>query len=213
VIPPGLAHAIHVRVMRGACSARTPTRFSCTSSVAVVKIPIVDEAAFWSVIDQFDWDKAGDDSAVLRPALNALSSMPPEDIAAFEQILAAKLYALDTREHARWCYLGQSDPDNGDDYISSDDFLYSRCVIVANGRKFFEEVVSDPSKFPRAMEFESLLFLARRAYELRTGQPMDVVHNLSWESFSNADGWRPTSRTSPGRYTGANIPPLNRRPT
>lgn len=94
----------------------------------------MDEAAFWSIIDQFDWDNTGDDGAVLRPALNALSSMSPEDIAAFEQILAAKLYALDTREHARWRYRGQSDPDNGADYISSDDFLYSRCVIVANGR-------------------------------------------------------------------------------
>ena len=173
----------------------------------------MDEATFWLVIDQFDWDKTGDDDAVLRPALSTLSSMPPEDIAAFEQILAAKLYDLDTREHARWCYCGQSDPDNGDDYISSDDFLYSRCVVVANGREFFEAVLADPSKFPAEMEFESLLSLAGHAYEQRTGQPLDVEHDLSWESFSNTDGWRPTSRTIPGRYTGANVPLLNRRPT
>jgi len=70
--------------------------------------------------------------------------MPPKDIAAFEGILAAKLYALDTREQARWCYRGQSDPDN-DDYISSGGFLYSRCVVVANGREFFEHVLADPS--------------------------------------------------------------------
>jgi hypothetical protein len=173
----------------------------------------MDEAAFWSIIDQFDWDNTGDDGAVLRPALNALSSMSPEVIAAFEQILAAKLYALDTREHARWRYRGQSDPDNGDDYVSSDDFLYSRCVIVANGRKFFEDVLADPSKFPAEMEFESLLYLAKQAYELRTGQSLDIEHNLSWESFSNADGWMPTSRTTPGRYTGTHVPPLNRRPS
>jgi Protein of unknown function (DUF4240) len=127
---------------------------------------------------------------VLRPALSTLSSMPPEDIAAFEQILAAKLYALDTREHARWCYRRQSDPDNGDDYISSDDFLYSRCVVVANGREFFGDVLADPSKFPAEMEFESLLSLAGHAYEQRTGQPLEVGHDLSWESFSNTDGWR-----------------------
>jgi len=145
--------------------------------------------------------------------MRTLSTMLPADIAAFEQILATKLYALDTREHARWCYRGQSDPDNGDDYISSDDFLYSRCVVVANGRGFFEDVLADPSKFPAAMEFESLLYLARHAYRQRTGHPLDVEHGVSWESFSNTDGWRPTSRTTQGRYTGASIPPLNRRPT
>lgn len=121
--------------------------------------------------------------------------------------------AAPAREHARWCYRGQSDPDNGDDYISSDGFLYSRCVVVANGREFFEDVLADPPKFPAEMWFESLLYLARHAYEQRTGQPLDAGHELSWESFSNTDGWRPTSRTTPGRYIGANVPPLNRRPT
>jgi hypothetical protein len=186
---------------------------SCTSPAAAATITLVDDATFWSVIGQFDWDKTGDDNAVLRPALSTLSGMPPAEIAAFEQILAARLYALDTREHARWCYSGQSDPDNGDDYISSDDFLYSRCVVVANGRAFFEDVLADPSKFPAGDEVRVTALPGRYAYGQRTGQPLDAGHDLSWESFSNTDGWRPTSRTTPGRYTGASVPPFNRRPT
>ena len=172
----------------------------------------MDEIRFWAVIASFDWERTGDDEAVLAPASQMLQGLPAEEIIAFEDLLATKLYALDTREHARWCYQGQADPDDGDDYISADDFLYSRCVVVANGREFYEEVLADPSRFPTGMEFESLLYLASGAYEAQTGVPQDQVTSVSWESFSNTDGWRPTRSTKEGRYTGPEMPPLNRRP-
>ncbi|MER6503067.1 DUF4240 domain-containing protein [Streptomyces sp. NPDC001455] len=172
----------------------------------------MDEAHFWALIASFDWERTGDDDAVLAPASRGLQGLPPQEIVAFEDLLAAKLYALDTREHARWCYRGEADPDNGDDYISADDFLYARCVVVANGREFYEGVLADPSRFPTGMEFESLLYLACNAYEARTGAPHDQLTSVSWESFSNTAGWQPTHSTTGGRYTGPEMPPLNRRP-
>ncbi|WEH12508.1 DUF4240 domain-containing protein [Streptomyces sp. VNUA24] len=172
----------------------------------------MDDVRFWAIIASFDWDQTGDDKAVLAPASHALQRLAPEEIVAFEDLLASKLFALDTREHARWCYRGEADPDNGDHYISADDFLYARCVVVANGREFYEEVLTDPSRFPTGMEFESLLYLAGNAYEALTGAQHNQPTSMSWESFSNSDGWRPGQSTTQGRYTGSGMPPLNRRP-
>lgn len=173
----------------------------------------MDDRRFWGIIARLDWDQAGDDDAVLAPAVAALAALSVEDIYAFDDALAAKLYALDTREVARAVYRGEVDPDDGDDYISADDFLYSRCVVVANGREYYESVLADPSKAPQGMEFESLLSLVHQAYEAKTGEEYDHASPLSYESFSNAEGWRPTAQTKPGSFTGAGIPPGNRRPT
>jgi hypothetical protein len=173
----------------------------------------MDENTFWNVIAKFDWDKTGDDEAVLEPAVSELASLSEEDILAFYDFLAEKLHALDTREHCRHCYVGELDPDDGDDYISADDFLYSRCVVVANGRDFFQEVLADPSQMPRGLEFEALLYLASAAYEKRTGKEFDHVAPVDYESFQNAAGWAPTAQTRPGKYTDEKMPPGNRRPT
>jgi hypothetical protein len=173
----------------------------------------MDEKTFWEIIALFDWDQSGDDDAVMEPACEALAALDEEAIFRFEDILAEKLHALDTREHCRACYAGELDPDDGDDYISADDFLYSRCVVVANGREFFETVLADPSEMPQDMEFESLLSLPAAAYEQKTGDEYDHVTPVSYESFQNTAGWAPTAATRPGRFTGENVPPGNRRPT
>lgn len=173
----------------------------------------MSERVFWKLIAMFDWKKTGDDDAVLSPAVNALSRMTVADIYAFDEILAAKLYALDTREICRGTYRGELDPDDGDDYVSADDFLYARCVIVANGEKFFQKALANPNKVPQEMEFEALMSVARMAYEKKVGKDYDHVTKLSWESFSNKEGWKPTKKTKAGKFTGANVPAMNRRPT
>ena len=58
------------------------------------------EALFWDLI-RFNWKRRGDDDAVLRPVVTALSRMAVEDILAFDDILAKLLFALDTREICR----------------------------------------------------------------------------------------------------------------
>lgn len=173
----------------------------------------MDENTFWDIIELFDWDETGDDDAVLEPAVQALAALDQDAIFTFDNILSEKLHALDTRKHCRACYLGELDPDNGDDYISADDFLYSRCVVVANGRRFYTSVLADPGKMPQDMEFESLLSLPTLAYERKTGEEYEHSTAVSCESFRNSVGWAPTTATRPGKFTGENIPPGNRRPT
>ena len=102
----------------------------------------MNEERFWKIIEQFDWEQEGDDEAVLEPAFNTLVSLGEKEIIEFEEILAKKLYGLDRRDIAKACY-------NGDDkHFSGDDFLYSRCVVVANGKEIFDEVISNPDEMP-----------------------------------------------------------------
>ena len=120
----------------------------------------------------------------------------------FEDVLAKKLHALDTREHCRACYEGELDPDDGDDYVSADGFLYARCVVVANGREFYASVLADPVKMPQAMEFESLLSLPAAAFERKTGKEYEHIPRVSYESFQNSAGWAPTAATRPESLPG-----------
>lgn len=168
---------------------------------------------FWNIIALFDWEQSDDNDAVLEPAIDALASRGIDDIYAFHNLMAEKLHALDTREHCRACYAGELDPDDGDDYISADDFLYQRCVVVANGRKLFEAALRDPMEMPQNLEFESLLYLPGQAYDRKTGEEYDHAAPVSYESFENKLGWAPTPTTKPGKFTGPSIPPGNRRPT
>lgn len=173
----------------------------------------IDEEGFWDILSRLNWKKQGDDEKVLEPALKALSQMSKQDIAQFDVLMAQKLFALDTREHARAVYKGEVDPDDGDQYISADDFLYSRCVMLVNGREAYEAAVKDPTLMPQGSEFEAILYLAREAYQLKTGEELDVDAPVSYESFSNKEGWAPTAATKAGKATDPGIPPLNRRPS
>jgi hypothetical protein len=172
----------------------------------------MDEDGFWDILSRLNWKKQGDDDEVMAPAVKALSQMSVADIELFAVMLAQKLFALDTREHARAVYKGEIDPDDGDQYISADDFLYARCVMIVNGREAYEEAVKDPTRMPQNCEFEAVLSLAQQAHALKTGEELAVVDAVSYESFSNEPGWRPTEKTKPGWTTSDRVPPMNRRP-
>ena len=145
----------------------------------------MDEELFWEILDSLNWKRTGDDEAVLRPAEKRLAALPVEDIFAFEEILAEKLYQLDGEKYAVACYPGK-DPDS----ISGDGFLYDRCSVLTNGREFYEQVVQHPETWPVGFEFESLLFLVHHAYARKTGSE-DYPHitRLCFETGSNAAGW------------------------
>lgn len=145
------------------------------------------EKEFWSIIDLLDWTKTGDDKKVLAPAIKKLATKNKSDIWRFEERLAFLLHQIDTRHHAS--HIGKDAYDAKTDYVSADGFLYARCVVAANGRKFYERVLNDPSKMPKDMEFESLLSLAREAFELKTGEEFDYLAGCSYETFSNPAGW------------------------
>ena len=135
-----------------------------------------------------------------------------EDIERFEASMTKKLFALDTREHAHAVYKGEIDPDDGDQYISADHFLYSRCVMLVSGRDAYEAAVTNPTLMPQGCEFEAVLSISQQAHQIKTGEELDATTPESYESFSNEAGWQPTAKTKKGWTSSANVPPGNRRP-
>ncbi len=113
--------------------------------------------------------------------------MSIEEIQQFDDILASKLFALDTKAHA--AEIGEGAYREGE-LFSADMFLYARCAVVANGRDVFEAVIGDPSSFPKDLEFESLLYVAAAAYEKKTGDDYTHSPKPSYETYSNREGWR-----------------------
>jgi len=148
----------------------------------------MDDATFWSLIDRFDWSKEEDDD-IIEPAVMALALLPDSQIAEFQQILARKLYALDGRawaqESGELIWFG--DPDR----VAVDGFLYARCLVVANGREFYEAVLADPTTMPKDADFEAILMVGSDAYDRKTGLTWDELDetDVSYETFSNEAGW------------------------
>lgn len=148
----------------------------------------MDEMEFWRIIALFNWKRTGNDDAVLKPAVKELAKHSIEEISAFEEILSQKLYALDTMAHAR--NIGEDSYVDDSEHFSVDAFLYARCCVVANGKAFYEGVLSEPTQFPHDIEFEALLGLADAAYEAKTGNESDGFQtSVSYETFSNRAGW------------------------
>jgi hypothetical protein len=154
----------------------------------------MDNAQFWRIIGLFDWEHEGDDEAVIAPAVDALSEASLDDIAAFEELLGRKLYALDTLAHAS--NVGEDAYVNKDEHFSVDSFLYARCCVVANGPVFYDTVLNNPAEFPKDVEFEALLGLASAAYERKTGEETEGFDtSVSYETFSNHAGWEAAPAT------------------
>ena len=146
---------------------------------------VMSEDAFWRTIELLDWD-AEDDEDIIEPAVQYLASLTPEEIAGFHRVLCAKLHALDREEFAR--EIGQFSYGSTEGF-SPDHFLDARCVVAANGQAFYEEVLSDPGKMPKDMEFEALLTIAEKAYRRKTGRMPLFVGAKGIETFSNRSGW------------------------
>lgn len=146
----------------------------------------MDDRRFWDLIDLLDWSKTGDDDAVLAPLVKQLSSMSEDEIYAFDDALAAKLHALDGEAYAR--EIGDDAYEDGK-HFSVDAFLYARCCVVVNGQAEFEKVLAEPTRMPKNMEFEAILYAAQRAFQEKTGKKYTHVPTPDYETYSNAKGW------------------------
>lgn len=152
----------------------------------------MDEQEFWSIIEMFDWSETGDDDAVMEKAVEYLSEKSDEDINQFYEILARLLYEIDGLAWAE--NMGDAPIIDGDPYYSPDAFLYARCCVVANGEATYGEVKENPEQMPKDMEFESLLYLADKAWERKHGEESDYEEffcetEYDFESFSNEEQW------------------------
>ena len=149
----------------------------------------MNEAIFWELVGQLDWAHSGDDGLVVEPIVARLAELCQEEIEDFQETLAVKLHMIDGRA---WASQSGSDIWWGEpDGLSADGFLYARCVVVANGKAFFEKVLTSPEMMPKDMEFEALLSVAATARDRRLGIQGQIDTDVSYETFSNADGWRP----------------------
>lgn len=145
------------------------------------------EAIFWMLIGMLDWSKAGNALQVIEPVIIELVKKNKSDIIKFEEILAQKLYDLDTNPHAKQIGIEGFKKNK---YFSGDWFLYSRCVVVANGKDLYNNVLMNPKKFPKNSEFESLLSIGREAYQRKTGMEYNEITKVSYETYSNKAGWK-----------------------
>lgn len=145
------------------------------------------EVVFWTLLSLLNWDQTGDDIAVIEPVVSALSEKSTEEIFAFEELLAQKLYALDTLVHAK--EIGEDAYKVGQ-HFSVDGFLYARCVVVANGSEVYSHILKNPKDFPKDMEFEALLSIGPIAYERKTGKEYGHVTKTSYETFANESAWQ-----------------------
>jgi hypothetical protein len=141
------------------------------------------ESRFWSLLDALDWRRQGNDEKIIEPVVRALATASVREIKGFEERMAYCLFKLDTRKHARRMTKRASD------YLSPDDFLYTRCVCLVNGKKYYEDVLANPKRLPTDLEFESLLGIAALAYERKTGHEFEYETGCSYESFSNVRAW------------------------
>ncbi len=155
------------------------------------------EERFWELISMLDWSKTGNDDAVIEPVVNALANSSVRHIYEFEDILSEKLYQLDGIEYAR--NTGDNAYMSEDDFFSVDGFLYDRCCVVANGKAFFEQVLKDPAKMPKEMDFEPLLNIASKAYKRKTGKEFKYFPAFNYETFSNKEGWQKKQARKNGR--------------
>ena len=156
----------------------------------------MDDDVFWEIISLFNWAKTGDDDAVLRPAVRRLASMPVEDIYKFADILSEKLFLLDGSAYAS--NIGEESYTGKDEYFSVDYFLCVRCCVVANGKEYFDLVLANPTKMPKDMDFEALLYLPDIAFNKKTkSEDYDYEPKFNFETFSNVDGWSANDKEKP----------------
>lgn len=144
------------------------------------------EADFWKAINMLDWEQEGDDEKVTEALINFLSEAPIGHIYRFSDLLSEKLWQLDTYAHAK---VFLDDPDE-EGLLSVDDFLYTRCAVVANGQDYYEKVLHKPHLMPSDLTFEPLLYIALKAYKRKTGKNFSPISAYNYETYSNKKGWQ-----------------------
>ena len=90
-----------------------------------------------------------------------------------------------TKKHAQ---VFLDDPEEG--YLSVDDFLYTRCAVVVNGKDFYQNVLNNPLEMPKDLTFEPLLYMTLHAYKRKTGKEFMFVPAHNYETYSNKEGWK-----------------------
>lgn len=144
------------------------------------------EEQFWELIEKLDWEKTGDNEAVIEPLVAYMSTLSKEIIQKFDDILSEKLYLLDGKKYAQ--HIGEKAYGKGE-YFSVDAFLYARCCVVANGKDYYYQVLEQPSEMPKNLTFSPLLRVASEAWKRKTEEKYQYVPSHIYETFANSAAW------------------------
>lgn len=118
-----------------------------------------------------------------------MSKQSEADICNFQDVLSEKLFHLDKKVFAQ--KIGKNSW-IAEQPFSSDNFLYARACVVANGKIFYEKILKQSELMPKNYTFEALFDIASMAYEMKTGKSFNYVSPISYETFSNPKGWEQT---------------------
>ncbi len=100
--------------------------------------------------------------------------------------MAELLHTLDTYEIASKC---MEDPAR----FSSDEFLYTRCVALINGRPYYNAILKGKKSLPKDSDYEDLLYVPMKAWARAHNESPDKyphIPAISYEPFSNKEGWK-----------------------
>lgn len=140
---------------------------------------------FFHITDAYlDWDKKGDDEAVLEPLIAFLAKWGDDIIFAFEDKMAEILYSLDRRKFANHIFKGKP--------FSAEEFLHTRCVALVNGKQYYSDIISGSIRMVGGLEFEAVLYAPVFAWarcHLRAPEAYPHVPPFSYESMSNKEAW------------------------
>ena len=101
-------------------------------------------ADFWTLIDTLGGEAS---EASCRRLAEELGRRPVADIIGFAERHAEALYRLDQEKFGSLPVADLTDRDGSPFPQSADQFLYTRCAVVAAGRAVWEHVFFDVDKF------------------------------------------------------------------
>lgn len=142
---------------------------------------MMKEEEFWPLMEKIDWGEKRPEKD-LDTLLKKLASFPINKIHQFSERLAFLLHQLDGPAYFE-------NLKNSPAGVSADTFLYARCLVVAKGKNFFYQVLNHPKAMPIDDDFEALLYIAKDAYELKTGEEYNYIPSIIYESFFNRELW------------------------
>ena len=141
---------------------------------------------FFMIMKTLAWKYEGDNEKVLEPLISYLAYYGDNMIFAFEDKMAELLYSLDTYEIASKC---MGDPTQ----FSSDEFLYTRCVALINGRSYYNAILKGKKSLPKDSDYEDILYVPMKAWarlHVKNMEKYTHISPISYETFSNKDGWK-----------------------
>ncbi|MFG6195298.1 DUF4240 domain-containing protein [Nonomuraea sp. JJY05] len=176
----------------------------------------MDEDAFWTLIEQSSRETSTR-KARLRWLEERLSALPLDEVIDFQKWLDICEYRSNTWN--LWVAYHASVP------LGSDDgFLYFRRWLISLGRETFEHVITDPDtliEVPEVLhlwklarrrrtrlwtdeedpEFESLGYLAYKAYTKRTGLELATLHEQAFARTGLGEDWNKMRDEQPSPIT------------